>query len=152
MGSALNENINQKVHDRWEHLTSLSTTNSVEGMKYLTLIHLGGMGGTLSFMGATKAANWAIISAFVAFFTGALMVGLTYFFRHHHFTYLIREWNKDCDAMFQGVKGMDWSEVHARDRKRTTVFDIALCTAILSLLAFFVAGIFGFWGVFQFAR
>lgn len=152
MGSAQNENINQRVHDRWEHLTNLNTTNSVEGMKYLTLIHLGGMGGTLSFMGATKAANWALISAFASFFIGALMVGLTYFLRNKHFTHLIQEWNKDCDAMFKGVEGMAWPEPHARDRKRTDVFDIALWTAIISLVAFFIAGAFGFWGVYQYAR
>ncbi|KVR76147.1 hypothetical protein [Burkholderia vietnamiensis] len=46
--------IEAHVEKRWRHLTDVIAETVTEGLKYLTVVHLAGMGGVLSFMGATK--------------------------------------------------------------------------------------------------
>ena len=145
--------IEQKVHNRWEYLTTLSKDNTAEGLKFLNLIHLAGMGGTLSFMGATKTATLHLDLAFACFFAGVTFVGIVYLLRFFYFRSLIKGWNADTAAMFMAVEGMTWGKVHIRDNERSNPkFDWALAAAITSLILFVAGGIFGFIAVLSYIR
>lgn len=138
----------ESVRLRFEQLNGIVLDTVTEGLKFLTLVHLGGMGGVLSFMGAVKGSNPWLVSAFVCFFIGACCVGLTYLLRYFHMTKLLDKYLSDVDAHYSDPSAMHWGKVVQRDKQRVAVrFDLALCTAILSLLAFVGGGAFSFWGV-----
>ncbi|MBK1888668.1 hypothetical protein Undi14_01380 [Undibacterium sp. 14-3-2] len=138
--------IEKRVHRRWEFLSNLTNTNAVEGLKYLTLVHLGGMGAVLSYMGATKSTNLALVLAFFSFFVGATSVGLTYYLRAIHYSRLLKGWNSDTKTMFSSEE-MTWEMVRLNDAKRTQATDWALRFALLSLVCFTFGGVTAFFGV-----
>jgi hypothetical protein len=145
-------NIEKKVDERWSLLTEQLSSSAIEGLKYLTLVHLGGMGGTLSFMGATKTATYFLGAAFFCFFFGATCVGLTYLLRVVHLKRLVKGWIADCDALYQQANPMTWGQVHINDRKRTNIFDWALTSAVISLALFLCGGSFGFFAVLRYSQ
>lgn len=144
----MREEIKESVQRRFEQLNGIVLDTVTEGLKFLTLVHLGGMGGVLSFMGAVKGSNPWLVSAFVCFFVGACCVGLTYLLRYFHMTKLLDKYLGDVDAHYSDPDAMHWGKVVQRDKQRVDEkFDFALCTAILSLLAFGGGGLSSFFGV-----
>lgn len=136
----------KKVRDRWDQLANLATANTTDGLKHLGLIHLAGIGGTLSYMGAAKNANLCLGLSFTSFFLGVTFVAVTYLLRFFYFRELIEGWNSDCAQMFNGEIAM--AEVQRRDKERTAGrVDWPLNSAIFSLILFFSGGIFGFIGL-----
>ncbi|WP_419690016.1 hypothetical protein ACN22W_36825 [Burkholderia theae] len=142
--------IEERVEKRWRHLTDVITETVTEGLKYLTVVHLAGMGGVLSFMGATKTTGPFLIGAFFCFFVGAASVGICYFYRYFHFLNLVKGWITDTGEMFAGGS-MHWRTVLTRDRARTDVRrDFGVYAAIVSYACFLLGGASGFIGVYLF--
>lgn len=143
--------IDAAVENRWKHLTDIVTETITEGLKYLTVVHLAGMGGVLSFMGATKTLSISLTLAFASFFVGAASVGACYFFRYFHFDKLVEGWIADTREMYEGALSMSWSDVVMRDRKRTKLpVDPGLYASIMSYVCFIAGGILGFIGVYAY--
>lgn len=143
--------IEDHVDSRWRHLTSIVTETITEGLKYLTIVHLAGMGGVLSFMGATKTNNGPLVGAFACFFAGTALVGVCYFYRLFHFDTLVNGWITDTRALYSNDETMRWENVIERDRKRTDVrHDYGVYAAGVSFAFFLAGGLSGFWGVYLF--
>lgn len=132
-------------HERWEHLTRTINETAVEGMKYLTVVNVGGVAATLGFMGATKRSSVAMTFAAALFLLGACCVGGSYLFRYVYTSRLLARWQSDFEQFVGGR--ISWEDVTKNDRRRTTGPDYGLYFAIASFLAFILGAVLGFVGV-----
>lgn len=145
----LREAINRRV----DTLRDITVDTASDGLKFLTLTHLAGMGGTLSFIGATKAINGSIVAAFCCFFLGATLVGGSYFARYAHFGMLLKHFTDDVTTMYLNPEKMSYRQVNERDRERSKArFDTGLACAIAALLLFIAGGVCGFFGVLGYIK
>jgi len=145
--------IREHARHRADVLRDITSETATDGLKYLTLIHLAGMGGTLSFIGATKTANAWMVAAFCSFFIGAFAVGASYLLRYWHFGQLLSAFNNDVTTMYTQPDRMAFSEVSRRDVERSSGgFDSALACALLAFALFACGGILGFYGVYHYAQ